>query len=110
MLTKGHAKNRGYSGFGAHQLMHTRPRWKFWRSMPIRIEFIETAAKVEEILPTLYQIVGDGLIEVRAKLPGSVLTQSSRDWDADPQSVIGDDAFHQATRHSPADIGAPCCA
>src|SRR6202042_1880558 len=33
--------------------------------LPIRIEFIETAEKVEEILPTLYDMVSDGLIEVQ---------------------------------------------
>ena len=32
---------------------------------PIRIEFIETAEKVEELLPTLYEMVTDGLIEVQ---------------------------------------------
>jgi len=33
--------------------------------LPIRIEFIETAEKVEDVLPTLYDMVNDGLIEVQ---------------------------------------------
>jgi PII-like signaling protein len=31
---------------------------------PLRIEFIETAERVEELLPALYEIVTDGLIAV----------------------------------------------
>jgi PII-like signaling protein len=33
--------------------------------MPVRIEFIDAAAKVDEVLPTLYDMVSDGLIEVQ---------------------------------------------
>jgi PII-like signaling protein len=33
--------------------------------LPIRIEFIESPEKVEEVLPTLYEMVSDGLIEVQ---------------------------------------------
>ena len=33
--------------------------------LPVRIEFVETAEKVDELLPTLYEMVTDGLIEVQ---------------------------------------------
>ena len=33
--------------------------------MPIRIEFIESAEKVDELMPTLYDMVIDGVIEVQ---------------------------------------------
>jgi PII-like signaling protein len=33
--------------------------------MPVRIEFVETPGKVEEVLPTLYEMVSDGLIDVQ---------------------------------------------
>jgi PII-like signaling protein len=33
--------------------------------LPIRIEFVETPERVEELLPTLYEMVTDGLIEVQ---------------------------------------------
>jgi PII-like signaling protein len=33
--------------------------------LPVRIEFVESAARVDEILPTLYEMVADGLIEVQ---------------------------------------------
>ena len=33
--------------------------------LPVRIEFVETPEKVEEVLPALYEMVSDGLIEVQ---------------------------------------------
>jgi PII-like signaling protein len=35
------------------------------QSLPVRIEFIETPEKVEELLPTLYDMVIDGVIDVQ---------------------------------------------
>jgi len=61
----GATATRAYSGFGAHQLMHTPQIEALAEHLPIRIEFIETAQKVAEILPTLYAMVGDGLIEMQ---------------------------------------------
>jgi PII-like signaling protein len=61
----GATATRAYSGFGSHQLMHTPKIEVLAEHLPIRIEFIETAEKVEEILPTLYEMVSDGLIEVQ---------------------------------------------
>lgn len=50
--------------FGAHRHVHSAdlpdtPEFSY------RIEFIETPQRVEEVLPTLYEMVGDGLIEVQ---------------------------------------------
>lgn len=61
----GATATRAYSGFGSHQLMHTPKIEVLAQHLPIRIEFIETAEKVEELLPTLYEMVNDGLIEVQ---------------------------------------------
>lgn len=61
----GATATRAYSGFGAHHLMHTPQVEVLAQHLPIRIEFIETAEKVDEILPTLYEMVSDGLIEVQ---------------------------------------------
>jgi PII-like signaling protein len=33
--------------------------------LPIRIEFVESTEKVDEVLPTLYEMVTDGVIEVQ---------------------------------------------
>jgi PII-like signaling protein len=56
---------RAYSGFGSHEMLHTPKIEVLADHLPIRIEFIETSEKVEEILPTLYEMVNDGLIEVQ---------------------------------------------
>jgi PII-like signaling protein len=61
----GATATRGFSGFGAHQLMHTPNVEALMEHMPIRIEFVETPEKVAEVLPTLYEMVSDGMIEVQ---------------------------------------------
>ena len=61
----GATATRAYSGFGSHQMLHTPKVEELTQHLPIRIEFIETTEKVEEILPTLYDMVTDGLIEVQ---------------------------------------------
>ena len=61
----GATATRGYSGFGAHQTLHTPKVEVLAEHLPIRIEFVDTAEKVEEVLPTLYEMVTDGLIEVQ---------------------------------------------
>jgi PII-like signaling protein len=61
----GATATRAYSGFGSHQLLHTPKVEVLSYSLPIRIEFVETREKVDELLPTLYEMVSDGLIEVQ---------------------------------------------
>jgi len=61
----GATATRAYSGFGSHQMLHTPKVEELTQPLPIRIEFIETPEKVEEVLPTLYEMVKDGLIEVQ---------------------------------------------
>ena len=61
----GATATRAYSGFGGHQTLHTPKIEVLAEHLPIRIEFVETADKVEEVLPTLYEMVTDGLIEVQ---------------------------------------------
>ena len=61
----GATATRAFSGFGSHQRLHTPKVEVLAEHLPIRIEFVETAEKVDEILPTLYEMVSDGLIEVQ---------------------------------------------
>jgi PII-like signaling protein len=56
---------RALAGFGAHRVLHTPKIEVLSFHLPVRVEFIETAAKVDELLPTLYDMVTDGLIEVQ---------------------------------------------
>ena len=60
----GATATRAYSGFGSHQMLHTPKMEVLAQHLPIRIEFVELE-KVEEVLPTLYEMVSDGLIEVQ---------------------------------------------
>ncbi len=61
----GATASRAIASFGGHHVMHTTRIEVLSEHLPVRVEFIETAAKVEELLPTLYDMVGDGLIEVQ---------------------------------------------
>lgn len=61
----GATATRAYSGFGSHRILRTPKIEVLAEHLPIRIEFVNTPEKVEEVLPTLYEMVTDGLIEVQ---------------------------------------------
>jgi PII-like signaling protein len=61
----GATATRAMAGFGAHQVIHTTKIEVLTEHLPIRIEFIDSAEKVDELMPTLYDMVTDGLIEVQ---------------------------------------------
>ncbi len=61
----GATATRAFSGFGAHQTLHTPKIEVLAEHLPIRIEFVDTPEKVEEVLPSLYEMVSDGFIEVQ---------------------------------------------
>ena len=61
----GATATRAFSGFGSHHMLHTPKVEALAQHLPIRIEFVETPEKVEEVLPTLYEMVSDGMIEVQ---------------------------------------------
>src|SRR5215469_12020238 len=61
----GATATRALAGFGAHRTLHTPKVEVLAEHLPIRIEFIEAAEKVDQLLPTLYDMVTDGLIEVQ---------------------------------------------
>ncbi len=61
----GATATRAFAGYGAHRAIHT-PRVEVMAfHLPVRIEFVDTPENVEEVLPTLYEMVSDGLIEVQ---------------------------------------------
>ena len=60
----GATATRAMAGFGAHHQMHTTKIEVLTQHLPIRIEFIESPEKVDELMPTLYDMVTDGVIEV----------------------------------------------
>ncbi len=55
---------RGMSGFGRNQSLHTIDN-EYSRHLPVVIEFVDSAEKVDELLPSLYDMVNDGVIEVQ---------------------------------------------
>jgi uncharacterized protein len=59
---------RGIAGFGADHKMHTARILDLTENLPVKIEFIESAEKLDEILPKLREMVGTGLIEVQDTL------------------------------------------
>jgi PII-like signaling protein len=61
----GATATRAIAGFGANQVIHTTKIELLTEHLPVRIEFIESAEKIDEIMPTLYEMVTDGVIEVQ---------------------------------------------
>src|SRR5215469_12855519 len=61
----GATASRAMAGFGPHHVMHTTKIELLTEHLPIRIEFVESESQVNALLPTLYDMVSDGLIEVQ---------------------------------------------
>lgn len=55
---------RGIAGFGADHNMQTTRLVDLAARLPVKVEFIETVKKVNELLPKLQAMVGSGLIEM----------------------------------------------
>jgi PII-like signaling protein len=56
---------RGIAGFGADHHLHTTRILRLTENLPIKLEFIESPEKVQEVLPKLHEMVGTGLIEIQ---------------------------------------------
>ena len=63
---------RCLEGFGSHHQLHTPKLEALAEHLPIRIEFIDSAERVEDLLPELAAMVTDGLISIQDT---SVITQ-----------------------------------
>ena len=74
----GATATRAMAGFGPHRVMHTLSMEARAEHLPIRIEFIDAAGKVDELLPTLYEMVNDGLIEVQETTVVKAATKERR--------------------------------
>ena len=61
----GATASRAMAGFGSHHKMHTTKIEVLAEHLPVRIEFIEAAEKVDELMPALFDMVTDGVIEVQ---------------------------------------------
>lgn len=56
---------KGVAGFGADHHIHTSGSVEIAERLPLKIEFIETEEKVNELLPKLEELVGSGMIELQ---------------------------------------------
>ena len=75
---------RAAGGFGTHEQFHDPQSEYLGEHSPIRIELIETAERVDELLPTLYDMVTDGLITIQ-----DLTVVKSVSKDAKPRSRAG---------------------
>lgn len=56
---------RADAGFGSHDELHNPQSEYIAEHTGVRVEFIDTPQRVDELLPTLYEMVTDGLITVQ---------------------------------------------
>ena len=56
---------KGVAGFGAAHRLHSAHILEISDNLPIRIEFIESREKVDEVLGELERRAGSGLIEIQ---------------------------------------------
>jgi PII-like signaling protein len=56
---------KGIAGFGADHHMHTAQVVELSDHLPLKIEFVETKEKVDELLGKLEELVGSGMIEIQ---------------------------------------------
>ncbi len=55
---------RGIMGFGACSLIHTAKILRLSEDLPILIECVDRAAKIEAVLPKLDAMIGEGLVTI----------------------------------------------
>jgi len=80
---------RADAGFGSHE-QFSNPRNEYIAEHTgVRIEFIETSERVDELLPTLYDMVTDGLIAVQdVTVVKSVAKDSKTKEIATPKKIV----------------------
>lgn len=53
---------RGYAGYGAHSLIHTVRLVDISPDLPMVVEIVDEETKIEAFLPTVQQMVREGLV------------------------------------------------
>ncbi len=53
---------KGFMGFGAHSRMHTAKILRLSEDLPVLIEIVDAADKIEAFLPDLDRMVTEGLV------------------------------------------------
>ena len=55
---------RGLEGYGAHSRLHTAKVLRLSSDLPVVIEIVDTAEKIESFLPLVDAVIGEGLATV----------------------------------------------
>jgi PII-like signaling protein len=55
---------RGVEGFGADSRLHTSRILRLSEDLPVVIEIVDTPERIDEILPVLDEMIGEGLVTV----------------------------------------------
>ena len=55
---------RGIEGFGAHSRIHTARILRLSSDLPIVVEIVDTAERIDALLPALDEMVEDGLVTI----------------------------------------------
>ncbi|MGC2062205.1 MAG: DUF190 domain-containing protein [Thermodesulfovibrionales bacterium] len=55
---------RGVAGYGGDRVFHTAKILELSTSLPVKIEVVDTEARITAILPEIRQLVSKGLIEL----------------------------------------------
>jgi PII-like signaling protein len=53
---------RGIEGFGAHSHLHTSRILRLSEDLPIVIEVVDQAERIDAVLPKLDEMIGDGMV------------------------------------------------
>jgi hypothetical protein len=55
---------RGIEGFGAKSHLHTTRILRLSEDLPVVVEIVDTAERIEALLPLLDEMVGDGMVTI----------------------------------------------
>ncbi len=55
---------RGIEGFGAHSVVHTTRILSLSEDLPLVVEIVDTAGKIEKFLATIEPMIAEGLVTV----------------------------------------------
>ena len=78
---------KGVAGFGADHHIHSSSFVEISDQLPLKIEFIESREKVDELLGKLEEMVGTGMIEVQETTVAKA-AQASKEQKAVSQSAL----------------------
>ena len=56
---------RGVAGYGMSSVMHTTHVLRLSENLPLVIEVVDTAGKIDEVLPEIEKMIGEGLITMQ---------------------------------------------